>query len=347
MIEIVNTHNLRDITQIGTPSAEEEKIYVEDSVYARIHIDEFRDKRVFVFVGHTECENGRYKTFIEGVIPVYDIQFIEGVPRWNSRAWNEVFQEVKRSYSEFIIVGWALDQRGINPVATRELEAVHREHFGGIHQLLFLMDTIGGEEHFYILRSNHLYRKAGFYIFYSSAKIPVPEPVEPVNLEVEWIKQDYSSNRRVSLQSTRPRNEEYTESRKVREVGEPSENTYTSRGYYRQFLQENQKKFPVRKKNPAAAMIVLLLLLGITGIAISKNEAAVKDIQTWVSGISEEEQNPQTSTQVDLQENSQEISQMNSQLPQGENQLPESQVLKENVPEIPVEKVDGGIETRD
>ena len=50
---------------------------------------------------------------------------------------------------------------------------------------------------------------------------------------------------------------------------------------------------------------------------------------------------------MDLQENSQEISQMNSQLPQGENQLPESQVLKENVPEIPVEKVDGGIETRD
>ena len=29
MIEIVNTHNLRDITQIGTPSAEEEKIYGE------------------------------------------------------------------------------------------------------------------------------------------------------------------------------------------------------------------------------------------------------------------------------------------------------------------------------
>lgn len=370
MIEIVNAHNLKNITQIGTPAAEEEKVYIEDSVYTRIHVDEFRDKRVFVFVGHTECENGRYKTFIEGVIPVYDILFIDGIPVWNNRAWNEVFQEVKRDYSEFIIVGWAYDQQGIKPVATRELEAVHREHFGGIHQLLFLMDTTGGEEYFFLLRSNRLYRKAGFYIFYSSVKIPVPEPVEPVNLEVEWVKQDFSASKRVSLQPPRTKSEEYTAQRVSREVEDSEETTYTSRGYYRQLLQENQKSLPVRKKNPAAAAVVLFLLLGITGVAISKNEEAVRDIQTWISGTTIDSQMPSdtepivpntqavneqaavpatqdTSTETQAPSAEEQTSNTEKQAPSADTQPQESQVFEENVPEIPVEKVDGGIETRD
>ncbi|MBO5259765.1 MAG: hypothetical protein J6B26_05210 [Agathobacter sp.] len=435
MIEIVNTHNLKNITQIGTPGSDEEKIYIEDSVYTRIHIDEFRDKRVFVFMGHTECADGKYKTFIEGVIPVYDIEFREGIPVWNNHSWSEVFREIKRNYTDSIIVGWAFDQRGTKPSATAELEAIHREHFGGIHQLLFLMDTTAGDEAFFILRSNRLYPKSGFYIFYSGVKTPVPEPVD---LEVEWIKQNSSSTRRVSSQPRRvsltPSQEEYStrrvsaappqeeyqprrasatqeeyqprrasgtqeeyQSRRVSATQDrrSSEEGYSvtriqvdseeasgrrSGGYYRQFLQETQQNTQSRKKrNPAAAMIVLFLLVGIIGVAISKNQEAVKDIQTWVSGASKgdsqttEQQNVQG---TDTQTAEEAVSNLESQdtdsqtvageaVPSAGSQTTEQEVAPsvesqtieqesvpsagsqtaEEIPEIPVEKVDGGIET--
>ena len=50
---------------------------------------------------------------------------------------------------------------------TTELEHVHREQFGGAHQVLFLMDSVEGDECFYINKGNCLQQKEGFYIYYS------------------------------------------------------------------------------------------------------------------------------------------------------------------------------------
>ena len=165
-IETKNERNLKNIRQIGTPT-QEDKIYIENAVYARIHEEDYAEKKVFVFMGHTECIQGRYTTFIEAAIPVLKIEFVQNAPQWNNRAWSDVFREVKRSYENSIIVGWAMDQKGYAPSMTPELEAIHREQFGGAHQVLFLMDSIEGEESFYINKGNWLQKKEGFYIFYA------------------------------------------------------------------------------------------------------------------------------------------------------------------------------------
>lgn len=165
-IEMKNERDLKNIRQIGTPT-QEDKIYIENAVYARIHEEDYAEKKVFVFMGHTECIQGRYTTFIEAAIPILKMEFAQNVPQWNNRAWSDVFREVKRSYENSIIVGWAMDQKGYAPSMTPELEAIHREQFGGAHQVLFLMDSIEGEETFYINKGNWLQKKEGFYIFYA------------------------------------------------------------------------------------------------------------------------------------------------------------------------------------
>ncbi len=165
MIEIV----LKNIRQIGTPTGDD-KIYMEDSVYKRLHQDELAEKRVFVFMGHTECIDRNYITFVEAAIPVRELHFSENLPLWSSHAWNDVFREIKRAYEDSIIVGWALDIKGLSPKITSELEAIHCEHFGGAHQLLFLMDSLEEEEYFYLNKNNHLRQKDGFYIYYDSSK---------------------------------------------------------------------------------------------------------------------------------------------------------------------------------
>ena len=71
-IEMNKERNLKNLKQIGTPK-EENKIYVEYMVYAKIKENSYKEKRVFVLMGHTERMDGRYVTFVEGVIPVREI----------------------------------------------------------------------------------------------------------------------------------------------------------------------------------------------------------------------------------------------------------------------------------
>ena len=171
MIEIVmdKERNLKNLKQIGTPR-EDNKIYIENLAYSKIREGSYQDKRIFVLMGHTERMEGRYATFVEAVIPVKDAEFMGSIPQWNNGMWSQVFREIKRIYEDMIIVGWAIDVRGMSPSITPELERVHREHFGGVHQVLFLVDSLEKEETFYIYKENKLISKDGFYIYYRARR---------------------------------------------------------------------------------------------------------------------------------------------------------------------------------
>lgn len=153
--------DLKNIRQIGTP-AEGDRIYIENAAYARVHEETYEERRVFIFMGHTECEQGVYMTFVEAAIPVRDMEFSQNLPRWGTHAWSDVFREIKRSYENSIIVGWALDCKGYPPRLTAELEAIHREQFGGAHQVLFLMDSMEGKNTFICIKATGCNRKTGF-----------------------------------------------------------------------------------------------------------------------------------------------------------------------------------------
>ena len=134
MIEVINykESNLKNLKQIGTPRGEN-KIYIENLAYNKIREESYKEKSVFVLMGHTERMQGRYASFIEAVIPVREIEFVGNIPKWNSATWSKVFREIKRLYEDMIIVGWAIEIKGMSPKLTPDLERVHREHFGGVH----------------------------------------------------------------------------------------------------------------------------------------------------------------------------------------------------------------------
>ena len=97
MIDIV-TNNVR---QIGTP-ADEGRVYISEKAYKRIKTEGFKDKEVFVLMGHTESSGGRYATFVEAAIAVYDMEFDKNAPLWTNKVWSRVFAEIKKSYEELI-----------------------------------------------------------------------------------------------------------------------------------------------------------------------------------------------------------------------------------------------------
>lgn len=272
MIEIVTDkdRNLKNIKQIGTPR-EDNKIYIENFTYAKIKEDSYKEKRVFVLMGHTERMEGRYATFIEAAIPVREIDFVGTTPRWNNSTWSEVFREIKRLYEDLIIVGWAIDVKGMQPKVTPELERVHREHFGGVHQLLFLLDTLEQEETFFIYKENKVIAKDGFYIYHRARRKEEAEPIPITVLSEETaVKPTKSYRGSQEYDFTRRKETEVDLELDLSEI-EPKKV-----GKYRQMLQEQKKEKATDGGNLGLAVAVAMLIL-VIGVGVFENRDSIFD----------------------------------------------------------------------
>lgn len=266
-IETKSKRDLKNIRQIGAPT-ESDRIYIENAAYARIHEEDYAERRVFIFMGHTECTDGKYTTFVEASIPVHNIEFVQNVPQWNTHAWSDVFREIKRSYENSIIVGWAMDIKGFVPRMTTELEAVHREQFGGAHQVLFLMDSLEGEEYFFLNKGSHLQKKEGFYIYYSREV----HKVRTADLTVETPKR---------------------ESRQV--IPQVDEEV---RGRYRESMQKKEENKSGHKAASYAMAAAVALLVSIVGIGAAQGRINVSGFEDAISAMSDRIRGKKDHTEV-------------------------------------------------
>jgi hypothetical protein len=174
MIEIIREESCRsegtkelpkDIRQMGTPDIGT-RIYVERRVYEKIHeARREHDKMVYVLLGRCENYAGKSCTFAEAAIAMERMVFVNNVPRWSDDTWAYLYRHLTRAHENMVIIGWAIDIRGMMPRLTAQLEKMHMDHFGGAHQVMLLMDTLEGEEYFYGVKNGRLCRREGFYIY--------------------------------------------------------------------------------------------------------------------------------------------------------------------------------------
>ncbi|MCC8168286.1 MAG: hypothetical protein LIO37_02975 [Clostridiales bacterium] len=305
---------LKNVTQIGTPGPSG-KIYIADDAYSRIHMDEYRDVRVFVLMGHTECSAGKYTTFIEAAISVEDISFIRSIPVWTNKVWNRVYTEIKRSYDNMIIVGWAMDQKGIAPTVNHELESIQREHFGGVNQVLLLLDSERQEERFYLSSNNRLYPKDGFYIYYSCGRrkeetqaqveLDIPpetkvqvshESMGPGHADTKHSR-DYSGTEYSREYISAGHSSVYSGSGHGGERvpqgsshgGDYYESEGRARGQYRKMMAAQKNRHtdkPAGKFNVAAAVVTVALVAGIAVTGIRKDPGRAAQLDGWIETIS-------------------------------------------------------------
>lgn len=258
-VETDKNRNLKNVKQIGTPR-EENRIYIENVTYNKIKEESYREKRVFVLMGHTERMQGRYATFVEAAIPVREIEFSGLVPRWKNGIWSEVFREIKRLYEDMIIVGWALDLKGMSPKMTPDLERVHREHFGGLHQLLFLLDTLEQEETFYIYKENKLISKDGFYIYHKARakEKPATSPTQeliPITVLPEKSRGFHRVEPEIDVEV------------------EVSESERRRGGKYRQLVQEQKK--PEKDNGNIGIAVAVAMLVFVIGVGVYENSGSI------------------------------------------------------------------------
>ena len=176
MIEIIREENWdatqeknglpKNIKQIGTPDAGD-RIYIENEAYQTMHrYGHCTGKTVYIMLGRYDDFAGHTCVFIENAIEMEEVAFNGSQPVWNDETWGILYRKLRPEHENMIIVGWAIDVYGEFPHMTAQLEHMHQTYFGGVHQILLLMDSIEQEEAFYSNRSGYLKRREGFYIYY-------------------------------------------------------------------------------------------------------------------------------------------------------------------------------------
>lgn len=216
MIEIIREEDLeqaerkelpKDIKQIGKPDIGE-RIYVENRAYEYLHPYEDRgEKMAYILLGRFENYAGRQCVFVEAAIRLEEMAFEGELPLWNDQTWGYIYRQMKEEYDNMAIVGWAMDIKGQLPNLTMRIEALHQNHFGGTHQVLFLMDSLEMEETFYGSRGGHLYRREGFYIYYNKS---IPTPVTAPQEEQSEVKiEDFGNTQAAVPEKEKPRQGSY------------------------------------------------------------------------------------------------------------------------------------------
>jgi hypothetical protein len=162
-----------------------------------------------------------------------------------------------------IIVGWAVDVKGMLPKVTPELERVHREHFGGVHQLLLLLDTLEQEETFYMYKENKVVSKDGFYIYHKARK---KEGVEVLKEERELVPIKVLDQKQESFNQS-------TEQVDVEVDIQQEEHKKIQRGRYRQLVNMHDKKTreSVGEGNFGIAIAVAMLVF-VIGVGLYEDK---------------------------------------------------------------------------
>ena len=306
MIEIIREENWddakekklpKDIRQIGRPDVGE-RIYIEDEVYKYLHPYESNsEKLVYVLLGRFENYSGRQCTFVEAAIQLEHLEFDAEIPRWSDHEWAYIYKRLKDEYDSMVIVGWALDHRGSLPNMTKQIEQFHQTHFGGIHQTLFLMDTLEKEETFFSLRNGHLYRRAGFYIYYdkhvsSGLKKPesLEEKTEEINLpetdELTFMQQDEPVPvEKENLNDILEEELYMEESMQQDEPGPQAQPELKRQGRYRKQLEEAEKT--EEAKVPAYSSLVLAVVVLTLGFTAYQNHKKMNEMENTLAQMNQ------------------------------------------------------------
>ena len=287
MIEIIREENWddtkekklpKDIRQIGRPDVGE---------------------RIYVLLGRFENYSGRQCTFVEAAIQLEYLEFDGEIPRWSDREWAYIYKRLKNEYDSMVIVGWALDHRGCLPNMTKQIEQFHQTHFGGIHQTLFLMDSLEKEETFFSIRNGHLYRREGFYIYYDkhaltrSKKVELQEEKkEEVNLpktdEIVFAKQDEPVPAMKEKENLNDILEEelYLEESMQQDEPEPVPQTeLKSKGRYRKQLEEAEKT--EEAKIPVYSSLVLAVVALTLGFTAYQNHKKMNEMENTLAQMNQ------------------------------------------------------------
>ncbi|MGN0437004.1 MAG: LysM peptidoglycan-binding domain-containing protein [Lachnospiraceae bacterium] len=159
----------KNIRQIGMPSGNR-RIYIED--YVMTYLNQMANPnssyaRGAILVGETVQSAAGQVVFISGAIAAQNLELDLEETTFDGETWDYIYQEVKQYFPELSVVGWFLSRMGFSTEVNDMIVKLHMENFGTEDKVLYIMDSLEGEDALYMLEGDYLRRQTGYYIYYA------------------------------------------------------------------------------------------------------------------------------------------------------------------------------------
>ena len=158
----------KNIRQIGAPSGNI-RIYIED--YVMTYLNQMANPnstfaRGAILVGESaKSENGEV-IFISGALPAQNLELDLEETTFDGDTWSYIYQEVKTYFPDLEVMGWFLSRMGFSTDVNDMIVKLHLDNFPGSDKVLYIMDSLEGEDAFYMAEGEYLHRQSGYYIYY-------------------------------------------------------------------------------------------------------------------------------------------------------------------------------------
>lgn len=183
----------KNIRQIGMPSGNK-RVYIED--YVMTYLNQLANPnttyaRGAILVGECVKGQGGEVVFISGAIPAQNLELDLEETTFNGEIWSLIYQEVKTYFPDLEVVGWFLSRMGFSTMINDMIVKLHMDNFAGEDKVLYIMDSLEGEDAFYMTEGEYLRRQSGYYIYYARNEamqnfmIESKESMEPDENKVE------------------------------------------------------------------------------------------------------------------------------------------------------------------
>lgn len=277
----------KEIRQIGNTDIGD-RIYLGERVYQYLHRQTgwdhealVEDRKVFVLLGRLENYQSQKCIFIEYAFVLEHMVIADGMPVWNDSTWGYVFKKMKNVSEEMIVVGWAMDLKGGSPSMIRGLTQIHMTHFGGRHQVLFLMDSIEKDENFFCNRQGELYMREGFYLYHDKTDLALEKEEEKQAEVVIEHESSESAFEKRFWEKDMPERMNLKQKEERKEAEEEPEEGLGKRASARiQFTKENVQKVKKWRLSPTYILAGTTLVLI---FAAYRNNARMKNLQETIS----------------------------------------------------------------
>ncbi len=159
----------KNIRQIGMPDGNR-RIYIED--YVMTYLGQLANPnstyaRGAILVGESIKGLRGEVVYISGALPAQNLELDLEESTFDGETWSMIYQEVKTYFPDLEVIGWFLSRMGFSTTINDIIVKLHMDNFAGDDKVLYIMDSLQGEEAFYMTEGEYLRRQNGYYIYYA------------------------------------------------------------------------------------------------------------------------------------------------------------------------------------
>lgn len=163
-----NYRHPKNIRQVGNPALKR-KIYIEDYVVtylSRLALPSNIDARGAILLGNVRKTEDGVAVFISGALDSQNFELDLNETIFTNENWANIYNEIREFFPDLFIVGWFVSRLGFSTELNGKIIQTHNNYFAGDNKVLYLIDSLEGEDDFYLYENNGLKRQKGYYIYY-------------------------------------------------------------------------------------------------------------------------------------------------------------------------------------